>query len=221
MSKTAACLVPVGSYRLFDPHQRLPKIQETLKIPKAHRMTSTIEAFVVHFGEMGSRWGINRTVGQIYALLFVSETPLNADEIGMTLGISRSNVSMGLKELEAWQLVTLSRKTGDRREYYTTLGSVWDIFKAVAAERRRREVEPTLSMLRQALLSKPSGSEDRYALERMQEMYQLAEQANNWFDELQRLSPESLQQLMNLGSKVQKFLVVKERTRKALRGPRA
>lgn len=181
-------------------------------------MPPSIEAFVVHFGEMGSRWGINRTVGQIYALLFVTDRPLNADEIGTTLGISRSNVSMSLKELEARQLVTLSRKPGDRREYYTTLGSVWDIFKAVAAERRRREVEPTLSMLRQELLRTPASDEERHALARMREMYELAEQANQWFDELQRLSPESMRQLMRLGSQVQKFLVAKDKAGQALTG---
>lgn len=183
-------------------------------------MHPIVETFVAHFGEMGSRWGINRTVGQVYALLFVSPQALNADDIGATLGISRSNVSMSLKELEGWQLVTLSRKPGDRREYYATLGSVWDIFRAVAAERRRREVEPTLSMLRQALLTNPGGAEERYALERMREMYELAEQANNWFDELQRLSPESMQQLMKLGSRVQKLLVVKDRAKAAVKGKR-
>jgi DNA-binding transcriptional regulator GbsR (MarR family) len=175
-------------------------------------MTPIIESFVAHFGEMGSRWGINRTVGQVYALLLVSELPLNADEIGEALGISRSNVSISLRELEGWQLVKLTRKPGDRREYYATLGSIWDIFKAVAAERRRREVEPTLSMLRQALLTDPAANEaDRYALSRMREMYDLAEMANNWFDELQSLSPESMRQLMGLGSKVQKLLSLKDR----------
>jgi len=175
-------------------------------------MTPIIESFVAHFGEMGSRWGINRTVGQVYALLLVSEAALNADEIGEALGISRSNVSISLRELEGWQLVKLTRKQGDRREYYATLGSIWDIFKAVAAERRRREVEPTLSMLRQALLTDPAANEaDRYALSRMREMYDLAEMANNWFDELQSLSPESMRQLMGLGSKVQKLLSLKDR----------
>ena len=175
-------------------------------------MTPIIESFVAHFGEMGSRWGINRTVGQVYALLLVSEAALNADEIGEALGISRSNVSISLRELEGWQLVKLTRKPGDRREYYATLGSIWDIFKAVAAERRRREVEPTLSMLRQALLTDPAANEaDRYALSRMREMYDLAEMANNWFDELQSLSPESMRQLMGLGSKVQKLLSLKDR----------
>ncbi len=181
-------------------------------------MSPVIESFVAHFGEMGSRWGINRTVGQVYALLLVSENALNADEIGETLSISRSNVSISLKELEAWQLVRLTRKPGDRREYYATLGSIWDIFKAVAAERRRREVEPTLTMLRQALLDPSAHESERYALSRMREMYELAELANNWFDELQALSPESMMQLMGLGRKVQKILVVKDRTLAALTG---
>lgn len=176
-------------------------------------MTPVIAAFVAHFGEMGSRWGINRTVGQVYALLLVSEMPLNADELAEALGVSRSNISMSLKELGAWQLLKLERKPSDRREYYSTLGSLWDIFKAVAAERRRREVEPTLSMLRQALLDHApnENSPDAYALERLREMYELAELANNWFDELQSLSPESLRQLMGLGSKVQKLLSLKDR----------
>ena len=181
-------------------------------------MLSTIETFVAHFGEMGSRWGINRTVSQVYALLFVSQETMNADDIGTALGVSRSNVSMSLKELEAWQLVTLSRKAGDRREYYATLDSVWDIFRAVAAERRRREVEPTMTMLRQSLLSAPGNAQEAHAMQRMREMYELAELANNWFDDLQRLSPESMQQLMKLGSNVQKLLVVKDRTAQALKG---
>ncbi len=174
--------------------------------------TSTLtESFVAHFGEMGSRWGINRSVGQVYALLFVTQRPLHADEIGDTLGMSRSNVSMSLKELQAWQIVKMERVQGDRHEYFTTLGSVWDIFRAVAAERRRREIEPTLSMLRQALLMSSESETDKYAQQRMQEMYDLAEMANNWFDELQRMSPDSMRRLMSLGSKIAKLLDLKDR----------
>lgn len=174
-------------------------------------MTPLVASFVAHFGEMGSRWGVNRTVGQIYALLFVSDVPLNADEIAEALAISRSNVSMSLKELAAWRLVRLSRKAGDRREYYATLGDVWDIFRAVAAERRRREVEPTLSMLREALLAKPETAADAHAQRRMREMHDLTELTSNWFDELQRLSPAALLQLMKLGTRIQKVLPFKGR----------
>jgi DNA-binding transcriptional regulator GbsR (MarR family) len=176
-------------------------------------MQPLVESFVSHFGEMGSRWGINRTVGQIYALLFVAQAELNADEIGEMLGISRSNVSIGLKELQAWRLVKLIRKPGDRREYFSSLGNVWDIFKTIAAERRRREVEPTLSMLRESLLLNPSSEAELHAQARMREMYELAELANNWFDDMQHLSPESLAQLMRLGTKVQKIFELKDRVK--------
>src|SRR5256885_1323661 len=119
--------------------------------------------FVSHFGEMGSRWGINRTVGQIYALLFLSPEPLNADQIAETLEFSRSNVSMGLKELQAWRLVQLRHQPGDRREYFEAPQDVWEIFRRLAEERRRREIEPTQSMLRAAMLEEVTTEEERYA----------------------------------------------------------
>lgn len=174
-------------------------------------MTPLVQTFVSHFGEMGSRWGINRTVGQIYALLFVTEQQLHADDIGEQLGISRSNVSIGLKELQAWGLVRLSRIPGDRREYFSSLGDVWEIFRVVAAERRRREVAPTLSVLRESLLAETTSPEDAFAQQRMREMHELVDLANSWFDDLQRLSPESMAQLMKMGAQVQKLLTVKDR----------
>ncbi len=174
-------------------------------------MTPLVLTFVSHFGEMGSRWGINRTVGQIYALLFVTERPLNADDIGELLGISRSNVSIGLKELQSWGLVRQSRIAGDRREYFSSLGDVWEIFRVVAAERRRREVAPTLSVLRESLLAKPTSPEDQFAQQRMRDMHELVDLANTWFDDLQRLSPESLAQLMKMGAQVQKLLNAKDK----------
>src|SRR5690606_17217285 len=134
------------------------------------------QAFVLHFGEMVSRSCINRTVGQIYALLFISARPLNADEITEKLGLSRSNVSMGLKELSAWRLVRLSHQPGDRRDYYSAPEDVWTIFKTLAEERQRREVEPTLSMLRDAMLETPGSAEERHAQERMRQMHDLIEQ---------------------------------------------
>ena len=160
---------------------------------------------------MGSRWGINRTVGQIYALLFVTEQQLHADDIGEKLAISRSNVSIGLKELQGWGLVRLSRIPGDRREYFSSLGDVWEIFRVVAAERRRREVAPTLPVLRESLLAATSSQEDAFAQQRMREMHELVDLANNWFDDLQRLSPESMAQLMMMGSHVQMLLTAKDR----------
>lgn len=170
-----------------------------------------IQSFVLHFGEMGSRWGINRTVGQIYALLFVSDRPLNADEIVEKLTISRSNASMGLKELQAWRLVRLTHQPGDRREYFSAPDDVWAIFQTLADERQRREVEPTLSMLRGSLLETPDSAEERHAQQRMREMYELMELMTVWFAEVRRLSPATLRQLMQLGGRVQKLLEIKDR----------
>ncbi len=169
------------------------------------------QSFVLHFGEMGSRWGINRTVGQIYALLFVSDRALNADEIVDKLGVSRSNVSMGLKELQAWRLVKLAHLPGDRRDYYSAPEDVWSIFQTLAEERQRREVEPTLSLLRVALLESPDSAEERHAQARMREMYELMETMTDWFAEVRKLSPSTLMGLMALGGKVSKLLEFKER----------
>lgn len=166
--------------------------------------------FINHFGEMGSRWGINRTVGQIYALLFVSQRALNADEIGDALGFSRSNVSMGLKELQAWRLVRLRHQPGDRREYFEAPEDVWEIFRVLATERRRREIEPTLSMLRSALLVTPDNEAERHAQARMREMHDLIERLMSWFDEIQKLQPETAMQLMDMGSKVTKVLEMRD-----------
>lgn len=183
-------------------------------------MTPLVQTFVSHFGEMGSRWGINRTVGQIYALLFVTEKQLHADDIAELLGISRSNVSIGLKELQSWGLIRQSRVPGDRRDYFSSLGDVWEIFRVIAAERRRREVAPTLSVLRESLLAEADVPEDAFAQERMREMYELVDLANNWFDDLQRLSPESMAQLMKMGAKVQKLLATKDKLLKSSAKPK-
>ena len=167
--------------------------------------------FVSHFGEMGSRWGINRTVGQIYALIFISQRALNADEIAEALEFSRSNVSMGLKELQAWRLVRMKHLPGDRREYFEAPQDVWEIFRVLAEERRRREIEPTLSMLRMALLESPTTDAERHAQQRMREMYELIDRLMTWFDDVQKLAPETALQLMGMGSTVTMVLELKDR----------
>ena len=173
---------------------------------RARTLSPVVRSFVAHFGEMGSRWGINRTAGQIYALIFVAPSPLNADDIAERLEFSRSNVSMGLKELQSWRLINLRHLPGDRREYFDAPGDAWEVFRTLAEERRRREVEPTLSMLRNALLEAPASEQDRVALERMRGMHDLIELTTTWFDEVQRLDPQTLAKLMKLGAKVQKVL---------------
>ena len=167
--------------------------------------------FVAHFGEMGSRWGINRTVGQIYALLFISAKPLNADDITEALEFSRSNVSMGLKELQSWRLVQLRHQPGDRREYFEAPADVWEIFRVLAEERRRREIEPPLSMLRMALLETPATDAERHAQARMKDMHELIDRLMTWFDDVQKLAPETAMQLMGMGATVTKVLEFKDR----------
>lgn len=174
-------------------------------------LTPLAQNFVLHFGEMGSRWGINRTVGQIYALLYVSERPLNADDIAEALNFSRSNVSMGLKELESWRLTKLQHLPNDRREYFSAPEDVWAIFRTLAEERRKREIDPTLSMLRDALMAAPSSAEDRHVQQRMKAMHDLIEMATMWFNDIQKLEPETLQQLMKMGTRVTKFLEMKDK----------
>ena len=169
-------------------------------------MTPLVHSFVSHFGEMGSHWGINRTVGQIYALIFVSPAPIHADDIAAALSFSRSNVSMGLKELQAWRLVKLRHVAGDRREYFEAPADAWEVFRTLAEERRRREIEPTLSMLRNALLEEPANEADRIAQARMRGMHDLIELLTTWFDDVQRLEPATLAKLMKMGAKVQRLL---------------
>ena len=171
------------------------------------------QRFVLHFGEMGSRWGINRTVGQIYALLYVSAKPLNADEVGEALNFSRSNVSMGLKELQSWSLVRLIHQPNDRREYFQAPEDVWAIFRTLATERRKREIDPTLSMLRDALMEQPSVAEDIHAQARMKQMHAFIEMMTDWLDEVQKMDSATLASLMKMGAKVQKMLELKDRVK--------
>ncbi len=169
-------------------------------------VTPLKQRFILHFGEMGSRWGINRTVGQIYALLFVSDEPLNADQIVDALGLSRSNVSMGLKELQSWQLVRSQHLPDDRREYFSAPEDIWEIFRILMEERRKREIDPTLTMLRDALMQEPADSRDQYAAQRMQDMLTLVELTTTWLDDVRELPEKTAVQLMKLGGGVTKLL---------------
>lgn len=160
-------------------------------------LTPLQQEFVLHFGEMGSRWGINRTVGQIYALLFLSPEPLNAETITEALKISRSNTSMGLKELQSWNLVRLRHVPGDRRDYFTTPDDLWEIVRTLVAERKKREVDPTLTKLRELEMRGPAG--DDYAEARIAELRELIEMMTGFYDEMEKLETERLVKLMTFG----------------------
>jgi DNA-binding transcriptional regulator GbsR (MarR family) len=179
-----------------------------------------VQSFVLHFGEMGSRWGINRTVGQIYALLYVSPEPLCAEEIVDALGISRSNVSMSLRELQAWNLVLMKHKPDDRRDFFSTPDDVWLILRTLAEERKKREVDPTLSVLREILMQRPASEHEQYAQQRMGEMHGLIEQLTHWYEDVKQLETERLATLLSLGAKVTKLLEAKDRVISLGRGRR-
>lgn len=175
------------------------------------KMTPKIQSFVMHFGEMGSRWGINRTVGQIFALIVVSEAPVNAEDLAAALSISRGNVSMGLKELQSWRLIKPQHVPGDRKEYYTADGNIWDLGAKVLEERRKREIDPTLSILRDLLMSDASNEGEQFALDKMKEIHDHLEMVEQWTQELQRMNPDNLRTLMKLGSGVGKVLDFKDK----------
>src|SRR6266403_1081281 len=114
-------------------------------------LSSVAQKFVLHWGEMGSRWGINRTVAQIHALLFLSPKPLDAEEIAQTLNVARSNVSNSLRELQGWGIVRVVHILGDRRDHFESMKQVWEMFRTVLDERKKRETDPTLHMLRECV----------------------------------------------------------------------
>ncbi|MFZ7091298.1 GbsR/MarR family transcriptional regulator [Primorskyibacter sp. 2E233] len=165
-----------------------------MKMPPLH------QEFVLHFGEMGSRWGINRTVGQIYALLFLSADALTADQITDALGISRSNTSMGLKELQAWRLVCMKHVPGDRKDHFTTPDDLWEIVRILIEERKKREIDPTLTKLRALEIQGPTG--DDYSEARIAELREMIEMVTEFYEDMARLETEKLVRLMTYGSKI-------------------
>jgi DNA-binding transcriptional regulator GbsR (MarR family) len=167
----------------------------------------TAQKFVLHWGEMGTRWGVNRTVAQIHALLFLAAKPLSADDIVETLGVARSNVSNSLKELQSWKLVRITHVLGDRRDHFTALQDVWEIFRVIVEERKRREIDPTLSVLRECAIEGTQDAElDAAALSRMQTTLAFLEMLSATFDDYRHLSPQTLQRIVKMGGKVARFL---------------
>jgi DNA-binding transcriptional regulator GbsR (MarR family) len=174
-------------------------------------LSPAIQSFVLHFGEMGSRWGINRTVGQIYALLFVSDRALNADDLVDALGLSRGSVSMGLKELQSWNLVRMHHLPRERREYFDTPEDVWAIMRTLVEERKKREIDPTLTVLRELLMQTASNDQDAHAQTRMAAMHDQIELLTAWYADIQKLETERLVQLLSLGSRIAKALEFKDK----------
>ncbi|KPF47600.1 MarR family transcriptional regulator [beta proteobacterium AAP121] len=174
--------------------------------PAAPRLPAVTERFVLHWGEMGSRWGVNRTMSQIHALLFVTGRPMNADELCEQLGVARSNVSNSLRELQGWGLVKVVHLLGDRRDHFETSGDVWDLLRTIVRGRKQREFDPTIVALRECLAHPELARESAVSRQRINETLVLMETTSVWVDEMLRLPPETLVKIMKLGVKIQSLL---------------
>lgn len=175
---------------------------------------STVEQkFVLHWGEMGTRWGINRSVAQIHALLYLSEKPLHAEEIANTLSAARSNVSTSLRELQGWGIVRVVHVLGDRRDHFESVKDVWEIFRIVAQERKRREIDPTLRVLHECVNElKGSSAGSHYTRERLEEMFDFLTTTSRLFDELLRSSAASVKGISRLRGKLSRLLETRKKS---------
>jgi DNA-binding transcriptional regulator GbsR (MarR family) len=169
-------------------------------------LTDTARRFVLHWGEMGTAWGVNRTVAQIHALLFFQGQALNAEQIAETLSIARSNVSTSLKELQNWGLVRATHVLGDRRDYFETSLDVWELFRTIVRERKEREFDPTVRMLTELVAQPGFADEPPDAQDRVCETLKFMATLGAWSDEMLRLTPATLEKVLKLGASVQKFV---------------
>jgi DNA-binding transcriptional regulator GbsR (MarR family) len=171
------------------------------------KLTNIQQQYILHWGEMGTRWGINRTVAQIHALLFLSPKPLPADEIAETLNVARSNVSTSIRELESWGIVRAVHVLGERREHYESMKDVWEMFRVIVEQRKRREVDPTLQLLRRCLAeSDEGGAADEYTRERLQSMTEFFEAATSAYGEISQVSSATLRRVLGMRGKIRRLL---------------
>jgi DNA-binding transcriptional regulator GbsR (MarR family) len=171
------------------------------------KLTAVQEKFILHWGEMGARWGINRTVAQVHALLFLSPKPLNAEELTETLSVARSNVSNSIRELQGWGIVKLVHVMGDRRDHFESMKDPWEMFRVVLDERKKREIDPTLTMLREALMDLENEKQkDVYTVERLKALQDFFETTSAWYNQIRQWPTSALVKFIRLGDKVLKLL---------------
>ncbi len=171
------------------------------------QLSPAVERYVLHWGEMGTRWGTNRTVAQVHALLYLSPEPLRADQIVDALSVARSNVSTSIRELQGFGLVKMTHVLGDRRDYFESLHDVWELFRVILEQRKKRELNPTLSMLRTAT-GEVEQEADTHPLikERMRNMLTFVETANEWYEQIQDVPTSTVTKLMKLGKGITKLV---------------
>ncbi len=171
------------------------------------QMTPAVEKYVLHWGEMGTRWGTNRTVAQIQALLYLSPKPLRADEIVDLLSVARSNVSTSVRELQSYGLVRMTQLLGDRRDYFESLHDVWELFRVIIEQRKQRELNPTLAMLKGCVAEIQSENEtDPITKERITNMLQFIESTSAWYEQISEIPTSTLTKLMALGKRITKLV---------------
>ncbi len=171
------------------------------------KLTPVMKDFVVHWGEMGAKWGTNRTVAQLQAFLYISPEPLNADDIIDSLQIARSNVSSSLKELQNWKIVKVVHKFGDRRDHYELMKDVCAMFQTILDERKRREIDPTLQILKECISETDTkNKEDRYSRERLVELLNFIETMSLWYERMRKMSIDKIMGFVQLENKFSKFL---------------
>jgi DNA-binding transcriptional regulator GbsR (MarR family) len=171
------------------------------------KLSPAVEKYVLHWGEMGTRWGTNRSVAQIQALLYLSPRPMRADDIVELLSLARSNVSTALRELQSYGLVRMTHVLGDRRDYFESLHDVWDLFRVIIDQRKQRELNPTLSMLRKCAAEvEAEAGTDAITKDRIRNMLTFVETTSDWYEKIQGVPTSTLQKLMKLGAGITRFV---------------
>ncbi len=171
------------------------------------QLTPVMEKFILHWGEMGSRWGVNRSIAQIHALLFLAGRPMTAEDIAETLSIARSNVSTSLKELQSWDLISMTHVMGDRRDHFEAKANMWDVLLTIVEGRKRREIDPTLTVLRQCKLeADDDAGTPQDVKQRMTDMLSFMEGLSAWYDQMIKLPRPTLAKLLKLGARVAAFV---------------
>jgi len=171
------------------------------------KLSPAVEKYVLHWGEMGTRWGTNRTVAQIQALLYLSPKPLRADEIVELLSVARSNVSTSIRELQGFGLVKMTHVLGDRRDYFESLHDVWELFRVIIDQRKQRELNPTLTMLRQCARDVDAETQtDPVTKQRIHNMLGFVETTSDWYEKIQDVPTSILKKLMKLGAGITRFV---------------
>ena len=169
-------------------------------------LTPVQQKFVLHWGKMGTQWGINRTVAQIHARLYISPRPLNAEEIAQTLSVARSNVSTSLWELQGWGIVKTVHVMGDRRDHYESIKDVWELFRVVLYELTRREIDPTLELLRECVAEAGKSKADEFTHERLSHLLNFFEVMTGWYNQIRQLPTAAVIKFVKLGDKIGKFI---------------